>query len=312
MTLHPAFKKSCQPGLRTALLAFLLGMAVVLPVAAAGVLDKAKDTGKLSLGYRVDAEPFAYEDMAGKPAGYSVALCRQVAEAVKVELKLPNLAVEFFPVTADNRFSALQQGQIDLLCGATTPTLERRANTDFSIPIFAAGVGALVRSDVDRRLRDALNERPNPTNPVWRGAPGLFTEKVVFAVVSGTTLERGLLEALKERRIAVTALPVPDYATGVKVVLERRAHGLIGDKPVLLDAARRDLRAAELTVIERTFTHKPLALALRRGDDAFRLLVDRTLSRLFRSSDMVPIYTAHFGAPDETALAFFRFSALPD
>lgn len=293
---------------RAALLATLVLLA--LPAAAAGTLDKVKESGKLTLGYRADTRPFAFSD-GDKPAGFSVALCQKVADAVKAELKLPALAVEFVPVTAANRFEALQQGRIDLSCGTDTPTLERRARVDFSIPIFAAGTGALLRSDVDRRLRDALANKPDPAQPVWRGAPGLLTEQVVFAVVAGTTIEKALIDALKLRRIVVTVAPVADYAAGVKMVLERRAAALFGDRPVLLDAAKRG-PAGELTVIERTFTREPLALALRRGDDAFRLLVDRSLSRLFRSKDFATLYAGHFGTPDAATLEFFQSVALPD
>jgi polar amino acid transport system substrate-binding protein len=105
---------------------------------------------------------------------------------------------------------------------------------------------------------------------------------------------------------------VPDYAAGVKMVLDRRAVGLFGDRPVLLDAAKRGPGAGELLVIQRTFTREPLALALRRGDDAFRLLVDRSLSRLFRSKDFGTLFATYFGAPDAGTLEFFQSAALPD
>jgi polar amino acid transport system substrate-binding protein len=289
----------------------LLCLTAALPALAAGTLDKARETGKLSLGYRADTRPFAYTDPSGKAAGFSVALCQTVADAVKAELKLPTLAVEFVPVTAANRFEALQQGRIDLSCGTDTPTLERRATIDFSIPIFAAGTGALVRTDLDRRLRDALANKPDPAQPVWRGAPGLLTEKVVFAVVGGTTIEKALIDALKLRRIVVTVAPVADYAAGVQMVLERRAAALFGDRPVLLDAAKRG-PTGELLVIERAYTREPLALAMRRGDDAFRLVVDRSLSRLFRSKDFAALFAGFFGTPDAATLEFFQSVALPD
>jgi len=284
---------------------------LALPAWAAGTLDKVKESGKLVLGYRADTRPFSFTDEAGKAAGFSVALCRNVADTVQAELKLPALAVEFVPVTSTNRFEALQQGRIDLSCGTDTPTLARRASIDFSISIFPAGVGALVRSDLDRRLRDALADRPDPARPVWRGAPGLLTEKVVFAVVAGTTIQNSLIDALRLRRIVVTVLPVADYAAGVQMVLDRRATALFGDRPVLLLAAQHG-PAGELTVIDRAFTREPLALAMRRGDDAFRLLVDRSLSLLFRSKDLVPLFTTYFGPPDSRALEFFQAVALPD
>src|SRR5512139_300775 len=234
--------------LRGLLLAATLAFGAASTAIAAGVLDKARESGKLSLGYRADTRPFAYAGDGGKATGFSVALCERVAEAVKAELKLPALDVEYVPVTAANRFEALQQGRIDLSCGTDTPTLERRALVDFSIPIFFAGTGALLRVDADRRMRDALANKPDPAQPVWRGAPGVFGSQVVFAVVAGTTIEKSLIETLKARRIVVTVAPVPDYATGVQMVLDRRVAALFGDRPVLLDAAKRNAGAADLTV----------------------------------------------------------------
>jgi ABC-type amino acid transport substrate-binding protein len=292
--------------------ALLICLAAAVPALAAGALDKARDTGKLTFGYRADARPFSYTDESGKAAGFSVALCQNIADTVRAELKLAALVVDFVPVTAASRFQALKQGQIDLECGTSTPTLERRAIVDFSIPIFSTGVGAVVRSDVDRRLRDALASKPDPSRPVWRGAPGLLTEQVVFAVVAGTTIERGLISALKARRIEVTVAPAADYASGLQMVVDRRASAFFGDRPVLLDAAKRGPAAGELLVVDRIFSRQPLALAMQRGDSDFRLTVDRSLSQLFRSPDIGPLYARYFGTPDATALEFLQSLALPD
>lgn len=278
---------------------------------AAGVLDKARESGKLNFGFRADTRPFAYLD-GGKPAGFSVALCERIAEAVKAELKLTNLQLEFVPVTAANRFELLQQGKIDLSCGTDTPTLERRAVADFSIPIFLAGTGAVVRIDGDRRVREVLAGRAEPSGPIWRGNPGELGEQVTFAVVGGTTIEKTLLERLRARRVTVTTATVPDYAAGIQMVLDRRAAALFGDRPVLLDAAKRPPAAGQLLVIDRSFTRETLALALPRGDDAWRLLVDRALSRLYRAPDIGPLLARHFGEADAGILLFFQSVALPD
>lgn len=299
-------------GLGALLAAALFAFASAGAASAAGVLDRARETGKLSFGFRPDTRPFAYADSDGKAAGFSVALCQRIGEAVKAELKLPKLQLEFVPVTAANRFDLLQQGKIDLSCGTDTPTLERRALADFSIPIFSAGVGALMRIDGDRRVQDVLAGRGAPASPLWRGNPGEFGEQVTFAVVSGTTIEKDLIAALKARRVVVTMSTVPDYAAGVQMVVDRRAAALFGDRPVLLEAARRPPAAGQVLVIDRSFSSETLALALPRGDDGLRLLVDRTLSQLYRSKDFSALYTTHFGAPDSSMLQFFQSVALPD
>ena len=87
---------------------------------------------------------------------------------------------------------------------------------------------------------------------------------------------------------------------------------MFGDRPVLLDAAQRAPAAGQVLVLERVFTREPIALAMKRGDDALRLLVDRTLSHLYRSPEMATLYTTSFGAPGVGALEFFQSVALPD
>lgn len=289
------------------------GLALAVPASlAATLLEKLRQSGTLSLGYRSDARPFAYTDAGGKPAGYSVALCQKVADAIKAEWKLPQLKVEFVPVTATTRFELLQQGKIDLSCGTDTPTLARRERVDFSIPIFLSGVGAVMRIDGDKRVREVLSGRAEPAKPLWRGNPGELAQKVTAAVVGGTSIEASLLEALRRRHVEINVAKVADYAAGVRMVLDGSAVALFGDRPVLLDAAQHGPGAGQLLVIERRFTREPFALALPRGDDDFRLLVDRTLSRLYRSKDIAALYTSSFGAPGVEAVQFFQTVALPE
>jgi polar amino acid transport system substrate-binding protein len=55
-----------------------------------------------------------------------------------------------------------------------------------------------------------------------------------------------------------------------------------------------------------------VALAVQRNDDRFRLLVDRTLSRLMQSGELGTLYTRYFGAPDRATLDLFQLAALPE
>ena len=65
-------------------------------------------------------------------------------------------------------------------------------------------------------------------------------------------------------------------------------------------------------VLPRFFTQEPLALALTRGDEDFRLIVDRALSRQLGSPDLPELYSKWFGKPREDALVFFQMSVLPE
>ena len=97
------------------------------------------------------------------------------------------------------------------------------------------------------------------------------------------TSESWLQERRETLKIPAKVVTVDSYEAGIQRVLERKSNVFFGDRAILLDAATRSAAARDLVVLDRHFTHEPLALGLTRGDEDFRLLVDRTLSRLFGS-----------------------------
>jgi putrescine:ornithine antiporter len=302
-----SLKKAAVAAVALAALAFMASAP-----ASAGTLDQIKAGGKIRLGYRSDARPLSFKDESGNPAGYSVELCQRIAEAMKADLGLPGLSVEWVPVTIDNRFRALEQGEIDLLCGAASMTLARRGAVSFSIPTYPDGIGALLRTDAPARLRQVLSGGRPELRPYWRGSMNQILQEQAFSVVKGTTSEDWLAGRLKEFQIAARVVPVDTYEAGLRGVVDRSVSVLFGDRAILLDAARRSPSARDLVVLDRLFTYEPLALALPRGDEDFRLLVDRTLSGLYRSGEVGAIYAKWCGEPDENVLTFFRWNTLPE
>jgi ABC-type amino acid transport substrate-binding protein len=301
-------RRRCSP---RALLVVLLGLAAAAPAFAAGTLDRARETARLTIGYTGDMRPFAYAEASGKPAGYAIELCSRIGEAVKRELKLPVLSVAFVALSREEAFRAVEQGKADLLCGAV-PTLERRAIVDFSIPIMLSGTGVAVRADAPARLVQVLSGRqPTDRQVVWRASLDQAPQRGVLAVPGGTTLEKELLDQLKERRIVAEVLPVKDTDTGLQMLAEGKADAFFSDRALLMDAAARS-RSRDVIVLDRLFRRDLVALAMRRNDDDFRLLVDRTLSRSIRTGDAVSLYASHFGTPTGATLDFFQLVALPD
>jgi ABC-type amino acid transport substrate-binding protein len=307
--------------LRQSALVILLGGAVALiagptvvstQTPASRTLDRIRDTGRIRLGYRVDARPFSFRDASGNASGYSIALCQRVVDAVKTELQKPDLTVQWVPMPADYRFVSLQQDMVDVLCGADTPTLDRRAGVSFSIPIYPGGIGALMRADAPAALRDVLNGRGQPYHPTWRAAASQIIQARSFAAVNGTTGETWLTQRIDELDVITKPITVSNYAEGIQAVLTRRADALFGERGILLDAAHRDTFARQLVVLDRLFTNEPLALAIGPNDDRFRLLVDRSLSQFYQSGQLGAVYTSWFGTPDANAIAFFRSTALAD
>jgi len=289
------------------LLAVAFAGAALAPRAEAAspapTLETVKKAGKIKLGYLADVRPFSFRDESGNAAGYSVDLCKKVAGELKA-------TIDWVPVTSESRFAALRDGKVDLLCGADTATLARRKEMSFSIAIFPSGVGALLRTDAPPALSQALSERPGPGGPLWRGTPTQqLLQAQTFAVVAGTTSEKTLNDRIEQFKLIAKVMTVKDHASGVQAVIERKANVFFADRPILLDAAKRN---PGLKVLDRRFTIEPLALALRRGDEDFRLAVDQTLSRAYAAADFRAAYARWFGEPDEAVVTFFRSVALPE
>jgi ABC-type amino acid transport substrate-binding protein len=106
-------------------------------------------------------------------------------------------------------------------------------------------------------------------------------------------------------------VPVADAEAGLQLLASRGADALFLDRALLQDAVARS-KAGNVQVLESQFRRDVVALAMRRDDDDFRLLVDRTLSRLYRSKDIAPMYAKYFGPPSSQAMDFFDLIALPD
>jgi ABC-type amino acid transport substrate-binding protein len=294
-------------------LGFLASAMLVLvaaePVSAA-TLDRVKETGKLTIGYRTDARPFSYQNESGAADGYAVALCKEVAEQLKAEQGLQTLNVEWVSVSAEDQFQAVREGKVDLLCGAAE-TLTSRKDADFSVPIFAGGIGTLIRADAPIGLKEVLSGRP-PSGPLWRGYPAQLLTQQVFSVVAGTPSEKWLTDKLDEFQLTAKVVPVKSYEEGVRGVLDGNSNVFFADRSILLDTVARNESAANLTVLNRRFNYAPIALAMERGDPDFRLMVDRILSKFLGSEAFHNLYAKWFGKPGQNADAFFRLSVLPE
>ncbi len=280
-------------------------LAVGVSPAEARTLAEARKAGVLRLGFRTDARPFSYRDETGRAAGYAVEICREIAAAAQ-------LPVEMVRVDSGNRFRAVKYDEVDLLCGSATANLSRREDVSFSTPIFAGGIGALMRTDAPDELRILLAGGPDPSRPGWRVERNEALKRRVFAVHASTTAETWLKTSLAELQVIARVDLIDQYADGVERVVKGKADVLFGERGILLGTAVRNENAGRLMVAGRHFTTEPLALVMQRGAEDLRLLTDRTLSRLLSSGRLSAIYTTHFGAPGEDSLQYLRWTTLQE
>jgi ABC-type amino acid transport substrate-binding protein len=263
--------------------------------AGAGTIDKVRQDKTLRLAYRNDAPPFSFTNEIGEPAGFMVELCRSVAKNLAAQLNIGDLKVSYMPVTAADRFETIQTGKADLLCEPTSATLSRREQVDFSIPTFVDGASLLVSGD-------GLNEF------------SAFAGKRI-GVLGGTTTEQSLRDTLISSGVAAEVMPAKTHEEGLAMLDQGTIAAYFADRAILTYLASKSRAPDKLRLASNYLSVESYALAMPRGDDDFRLAVDRALSRIYRSGVIGTIFAHSFGEktqPSDTLKTLYLISALPE
>jgi len=282
-----------------ALAALLLLPAIALAQAASapleGRLKKIKDSQSIAVAYRTDAAPFSFED-SKQAVGYTVDLCRRVVGALEQQLGVKELKIRWVPVTVQNRFDTIAKGQADLECGASTVTLGRMKEVDFSSFTFVDGTGILVKASLSAK-----------------GIGDLGGKKI--GVIAGTSNERALNEALKSRVINATVVPVKTRDDGLAQLESGAIDAFASDRVLLIGLAAKAADQKSLALLTDALSFEPYAIALPRGDWQMRLAVNTALAHIYRSSAIGEIYGRWFGAfgrPGPVIEMTFLFGAFSD
>src|SRR5215469_1285466 len=261
---------------------------------SAGVLDRINQDKTIRIAYREDAPPFSYKNTIGEPVGFMVDLCREVAKNLAQQKNLTSLNVAYVPVTAADRFAAIQQQRADLLCEPTSATLARRELVDFSIPTFVDGASLLIRADGPRDLKAMAGKK--------------------IGVLAGTTTEEALRDSLKEAGISSDVVPAKTHAEGLAMLDDGKISAYFADRSILVSLIKDSKAPKKLMLAENYLSVEPYALALPRGDEDFRLAVDRALSHIYRSGEIAAVFKRTFGdaKPGEILGTLYLVSGLPD
>jgi ABC-type amino acid transport substrate-binding protein len=276
-------------------LASVAVLLVTIGAAAAGALDRIGQDKAIRIAHREDAPPFSYKDKIGEPTGFMVDLCRAVAKKLAEQRNFSDLKVVYVPVTAADRFEAITQQKADLLCEPTSVTLSRRELVDFSIPTFLDGASLIVRADGPKNLRDLAGQK--------------------IGVLAGTTTEEALRNTLKEAGIAGDVVAAKTHGEGLAMLDDGKISAYFGDRSILLFLIKDSKAPEKLRLADDYLSVEPYALALPRGDSDFRLAVDRALSHIYRSGEIVTIFQRSFGGkaePSQILRTLYVISGLPD
>jgi glutamate/aspartate transport system substrate-binding protein len=261
-----------------------------------GRLKKIQETKTIAVAYRTDALPFSFEDAEKKPAGYTVDLCRSVIGVIERQLGVAPLQVKWVPVTVQNRFTTVSSGQADMECGASSVTLGRMKEVAFSSLTFVDGTGLLVRSaTAAKSLLDLSNKK--------------------IGVIAGTSNERALAEALKDKVVTATVVPVTSREAGLEQLEAGTIDAFAGDRVLLVGLAGKAKDPKALALLADALSYEPYAIVLPRGDWALRQSVDAALSQIYKSSALPEIYNRWFrslGRPSPVLEIMYALGRLPD
>jgi len=284
--------------IRTTTLALflLLAAGAVQSQGPEGRLKKIAATKTITIAYRADATPFSFTDDKKQIGGFSIDLCKRVVNSIERQLKMQGLQVKWHLVTTRTRFDAVAKGQADMECGASTVTLSRLKEVDFSSYIFVSSTGLLTKTASGIRSLSDLSGRR-------------------IAVVAGTTNERAVHAQLKKRQLSATVLPFKTRGEAFAALEEGKAEAFASDKLLLVGAASsaRDQKALNLLPDELSF--EPYGIVLPRGDADFRLAVNTALAQLYGSGEITEIFGRWFGVFGDPGLAtkvMYLLGAIPE
>lgn len=221
------------------------------------VLARVQDRGQLVCGVNDAVPGFGFVTEGGDYEGFDIDFCRVVAAAVLGDAE----AVEYRPLTAEQRFTALQSGEVDVLIRNTTWTASRDGSegATFLHTTFYDGQGMMVRADSDyQELADMGG--------------------TTICVLSGTTTELNLESQFRSQNIDYTPLSFEDNEPLQEAFTAERCDGWTSDKSQLA-GIRSNWPEGEggpeaLRILDVTMSKEPLGPVVRDGDQDWAQAVD--------------------------------------
>jgi general L-amino acid transport system substrate-binding protein len=227
-------------------------LAFGLQAAGAQTLKAVKDRGELVCGANGSLAGFGIPDPQGNWTGFDVDFCRAIAAAIFND----PTKVKFVPLTAANRFTALQSGEVDVLARNTTWTMSRDTSlgVDFAAVTYYDGQGFMVRK-------------------VLKVSSALELNDASVCVQQGTTTELNLADYFRSNHMSLKTVTFATVDEALKAYDAGRcdayttdSSGLYGSRVLLADPGAN-------IVLPEIISKEPLSPAVRQGDDAWEDVV---------------------------------------
>lgn len=252
----------------------------LLPVmsANADTLGKIAERGSIVLAYRESSVPFSYLEGPGRPIGFGVEVANKVAEAVRQATGKKGLRIEYQSVTSQNRVPLVANGSVDLECGSTTNNAARAKEVAFAVNYFYASSRLLVKKSTGiQKLGDLAGK--------------------AIATTTGTTTFGHLRKLSLARNLNLSVVPAKDHADGFLLLESGRAQAFAMDDILLAGLMLNAKNPENFAIVGEPLQVEAYACMLRKGDPAFKKLVDTTLTSMMKSGEFEKLYKKWFMSP---------------
>jgi glutamate/aspartate transport system substrate-binding protein len=241
-------------------------------------LKKIKESGVFSMGYRETSIPFSYAVGGEKPIGFSIELCAKIVENIKLQLKKPDIKIVYTAVTPTNRIPLLQNGTIDMECGAMTNTLARQQQISFSPSIFLANVTGMVKKTSGINALTDLEGKP-------------------VVMTAGSTAVQLMRINRRTEATKVIEMYGRDHYESFLMLSNDRAAAFLNDDILMAGLIASSQSPQDFKLLSDVLRTEPYAVALRKDDAEFKKLVDHTVKELMTSGALTEMYERWFTKP---------------
>ena len=254
--------------------------AVALPAVAqdSPTLKKIKDSGTITIGHRDSSIPFSYYDDKQQVVGYAIDICMRVVDAIKAELRMPNLQVKLNPVTSATRIPLIANGTIDLECGSTTNNAERQKQVGFTNTYFVTANRYVAKKSSNINTLADLKGK-------------------TVVSTAGTTNIKWLTEENAKQNLGMSILTAKDHAEAFLMVETGRAVAFFMDDILLYSLVANSKAPGDYMVGSEAYTVEPYGAMMPRDDAGFRKIVDGATAKLYTSPEMAALYDKWFNKP---------------
>lgn len=229
-------------------------------------LDTVKKRGKLICGVNNTLPGFGFLESNGNYSGFDTDFCRAVAAAVFGD---PN-KVDFKPLTAAARFTAVQSGEVDVVFRNSTATLGREASggngVDFVPVNYYDGQGVMVKATSKAKKISDL-------------------EGATICAIQGTTTEQNISDYFRSKKKKFQLQTYADLEKVLAAFVGGRCDAITSDTSQLAAAKASQPNPKGFTVLAEVISKEPLAGFVAQNDSAWRDVVTWTVYALFQAEE---------------------------